>query len=131
MHFEVRDLPTTHSDFVGAPNRIDRSIGPSRIGRLGPNGADKSGLSFTPTTRDLIVLGAPSRANALVAPSRANALGAPPYMQQLWVGRADTTSTVVMSARPTRAGIDPCNKRVDRDRSDTAKAVVLGGLLIL
>jgi aminopeptidase N len=50
-------------------------------------------------------------------------LGAPLYRQKVWVRSADTTFTVVVKERPVRAGIDPYNVLIDRDRRDNVKTV--------
>lgn len=58
-------------------------------------------------------------------PTPGNRLGAPLHVQKAWLRRADTTYTVVVRARPARAGIDPYNVLIDRNRRDNVKTVTV------
>lgn len=58
-------------------------------------------------------------------PTPGNRLGAPLHVQKAWLRRADTTYTVVVRARPVRAGIDPYNVLIDRNRRDNVKTVTV------
>ena len=52
--------------------------------------------------------------------------GKPLYLAKVWV-RRDTTFTIVVDREPKRAGIDPYNKLIDRNRNDNVKDVRRGG----
>jgi hypothetical protein len=56
-------------------------------------------------------------------------LGRALSVEKVWVRRADTTVTMRVTERPARAGIDPYNKLIDRDRRDNVRDVTVTGRL--
>jgi hypothetical protein len=50
------------------------------------------------------------------------------YLQKHPITQKDNTVTVIVSEKPTKAGIDPINKLVDRHPEDNTKTVSEGGV---
>jgi ABC-2 type transport system permease protein len=77
--------------------------------------ADGSGSESPMAMHDLIDIG------VLVGPHDAEK---PLYLKKEWISDGRQTFTIVVDQMPTRAGIDPYNKLIDRNEDDNEIDVV-------
>jgi len=143
VSLSISGLSKTYPNGVKALDRVSLEIGTGMFGLLGPNGAGKSTLmrredgKFVVTVR---VQSAKVRADdqGRETPAEMNDFvdigvfvgrgleECELYLQKHRLTGGEATFEIVVDERPTRAGIDPYNKLIDRVSGDNVVAVTAG-----
>jgi hypothetical protein len=81
--------------------------------------ADSVGTAAEVPMNDLVEIG-------IFAPDGKKGIGAPLYLQRHRIHSGKQTITITVPREPVRAGIDPYNKLIDRERGDNLADVASG-----
>jgi len=115
--FETITLWDNRTEAATARQRPDGTYDVSLRVRARKLRSDSTGAEREVPMRDLIEVG------VFGDEAPGSAFGAPLLLEKRWLGAEDSLITVVVRGRPRRAGIDPFNVLIDRDRRDNVASV--------